>query len=68
MGYPLVFWGPGGSDSQESTCNVETWADPVFRRKIMEGMATHSSVATAENPMDEGGQATVHGVHTDGHY
>ena len=52
---------PGGSDSKESTCNVEDlqyWADP-----LEEGMATHSSILAWRIPKDRGAwQATVHGV------
>ena len=52
---------PGGSDSKESTCNVEDlqdWEDP-----LEEGMATHSSILVWRIPKDSGDwQATVRGV------
>ena len=55
---------PGGSDSKESTCNVEDlgsilgWEDP-----LEEGMAAHSSILAWRIPMDRGAwRATVHGV------
>ena len=52
---------PGGSDSKESTCNVEDLQyceDP-----LEEGMATHSSILAWRIPKDRGAwQATVHGV------
>ena len=52
---------PGGSDSKESTCNVEDLQyceDP-----LEEGMATHSSILAWRIPRDKGTSwATVHGA------
>ena len=56
---------PGGSDSEESACNVgdlglipRFWADPLEK-----GMATHSFCSCLENSMDRGAWwTTVHGV------
>ena len=67
-GGPYIFWGfPGGSDSKESACNVETrvwsldWEDCLEKE-----MATHSSVlqySCLENSINRGAWwATVHGV------
>ena len=63
----LVFLNvPGGSDGQESACNVGDlglpnpwgWEDP-----LKEGMATHSSILAWRIPVDKGAwQATVLGV------
>ena len=46
---------PGGSDSQESTCNmgdlgvIPDWEDP-----LEEGMVTHSSILARRIPVDRG--------------
>ena len=65
MFFPHISLGfPGGSDSKESTCNVEDlgsilgWEDP-----LEEGMAAHSSILAWRIPMDRGAwRATDHGV------
>ena len=55
---------PGGSDSNESACNVgelgliPSWGDP-----LEDSMATHSSILAWRIHIDRGAwQATVHGV------
>ena len=69
---PFIFWiannngrysnlgFPGGSDSKESSCNVQDlgWEDP-----LEEGMLTHSSILAWRIPMDRGAWwATPHAV------
>ena len=51
---------PGGSDGEESTCNMGDlgWEDPLEK-----GMATHSSILSWRIPMDRGAWwTTVHEV------
>ena len=56
--YLLHLGFPGGSDGKESTCNRETWEDP-----LEEGMVTHSSILAWRIPMDGGSwRATVRGA------
>ena len=53
---------PGGSDGNESACNVgDLGSIPGLGRSLEKGTATHSSIL--ENSMGRGAwQATVHGV------
>ena len=60
--FPAGF--PGGSDSEESACNVgELGSIPGLRRSLEEVMATHSSILAWRIPMGRGAwQATIHWV------
>ena len=55
---------PGGSDSQESTCNVgDLGSIPGLGRSPGEGHGNPLQYSCLENPMDRGAwSATVHGV------
>ena len=47
----MVVWGfPGGSESQESACNVE---DLGLEHPLVKGMATHSSILAWRIPRTE---------------
>ena len=61
---PVFLGFPGGSDGQESACDVGDlglilgWEDSLEK-----GIATHSSILAWRIPIDRGArQATVHGV------
>ena len=49
-----VFFLPsGGSNSKESTCNVDTWVQSLgWEDPLGKGMATHSSILAWRIPMD----------------
>ena len=55
---------PGGSDGQESACNVgDLGSIPGEEDPLEEGMATHSSILAWRIPMDRGAwRAAVRGV------
>ena len=56
IGYPTpVFLGfPGGSDSKEFTCSVETWVQSLgWEDSLEEGMATTSVFLPGESPWTE---------------
>ena len=55
---------PGGSDGEESACNVGDPASiPGMGRHLEKGMATYSSILAWRIPMDrEAWWATVYGV------
>ena len=58
-------WGfPGGSDSEESACNVgDPGSGPGLGRSPGEGNGNPLQYSCLENPMDGGAwRATVHGV------
>jgi len=60
-----MIWGfPGGSDGEESTCNVGYLGSiPRFGRSPGEGNSYPLQYSDLENSMDRGAwQATVHGV------
>ena len=57
---PVFLGFSGGSDSQESTCNV---GDLGLEDLLEKGVATYSSILAWRIPMDRGASwATVHGV------
>ena len=55
---------PGGSDGNESICNVGDCIQPlVWEDPLKEDIATHSSILVCRIPMDRGAWwATVHRV------
>ena len=51
---PVFLGFSGGSDSEESACNVETWALSLgWEDRLEEGMAIHSSIFTWRMPWKE---------------
>ena len=61
----IYIWGfPGGSDGEESACNVgELGLIPRLGRPLVKEMATHSSILAWEIPWtEEPGWATVYRV------
>ena len=72
IGYPTpVFLGfPGGSDSKEFTCSVETWVQSLGQEDPLKaGMATHFSIRAWRIPMteEEPGRLQFMGLQRVGH-
>ena len=45
LGFLYKFWFPGGSDSKESTCNMEDWVRTLgWEDPLEKEMAIHSSI------------------------
>ena len=55
---------PGGLDSKEFACSVETWVQSLgWETPLEESMAPHSSILAWRIPTDrEAWRVTVHGV------
>ena len=64
IGIREVMGFPGGSDSEESACNVEDLGSiPGLGRSLGEGYGNPLQYSCLENPEDRGAWwATVHGV------
>ena len=54
--YATITWSsltgfPGGSAGEESTCNVDTWVQPLgWEDPLEKGMANHSSILAWRSP------------------